>query len=213
VPAAVVRREGDHGGSEQLSRGWWIATLRQSMTACFFGLLGSWVGYAMSAPQKKQSQTPGWLLALVIVFSPAILLLVVVALVFFVLTSICLHILIWAFWCLRGRDILFVYSDSPVWHDYIEQRLLPPIRNRAVVLNWSRRKLWTFSLARAAFYHFGGYREFNPLAVVFRPFRRTRKFRFWQPFRDWKHGRAGKLREMEKEFFALIQVPYDESQA
>jgi hypothetical protein len=81
----------------------------------------------MSDPRKNaKPKTPWWLLALVIVFLPAILLLVVVALVLFVLIRFCLHILIWTFWCLRGRDILFVYSDSPVWHDYIEQRLLPP---------------------------------------------------------------------------------------
>jgi hypothetical protein len=61
-----------------------------------------------------------------------------------------------------------------------------------------------------AFRHFGGYREFNPLAVVFRPFRRTHKFRFWKPFRDWKHGCPDTLRQIQKEFFALIRVPYDE---
>ena len=145
-----------------------------------------------------------------IVLSPAILLIAVIVLVLFILTSICLHIVVWTLWCARGRDILFVYSDSPIWHDYIEQRLLPPIHGRAVVLNWSQRKRWRVSLARVAFHHFGGYREFNPLAVVFRPFRRTRKFRFWQPFRDWKHGRTATLHKMEKDFFALIQVPYDE---
>lgn len=162
-----------------------------------------------TAPQKWKP--PWWLFPLIIVFSPAILLLVVSVLALFVLTSICLHILIWIFWCLRGRDILFVYSDSPIWHDYIEQRLLPPIRHRAIVLNWSKRKRWRISLARAAFHHFGGYREFNPLAVVFRPLRGTRKFRFWQPFRDFKHGRPEALRKMEKDLFDLIRVPYDET--
>jgi hypothetical protein len=162
-----------------------------------------------TAPQKRKP--PWWLLAVIIVLSPAILLLVVAVLALFVLTSVCLHILIWTFWCTRGRDILFVYSDSPIWHDYIEQRLLPPIRHRAVVLNWSQRKRWKISLARAAFHHFGGYREFNPLAVVFRPLRSTRKFRFWQPFRDFKHGRTQAMRKMEKDFFELIRVPYDET--
>ena len=53
---------------------------------------------------------------------------------------------------------------------------------------------------------FGGWREFNPLAVVFRPFRRTRTFRFWQPFRDFKHGHPEALHRMESEFFGLIGV-------
>jgi hypothetical protein len=161
-----------------------------------------------TAPHRR---TPPWpVLVVIILLSPAILLLVVGILALFVLTSICLHILIWTFWCVRGRDVLFVYSDSPIWHDYIQERLLPPIRHRAVVLNWSQRKRWRISLARAAFHHFGGYREFNPLAVVFRPFRRTRKFRFWQPFRDFKHGRPQALQEMEKDLFELIRVPHYE---
>ena len=164
----------------------------------------------MSTETKKR-KPPWWLFPVIIVFSPVILLLVVGVVALFVLTSICLHILIWTFWCVRGRDILFVYSDSPIWHDYIEQRLLPPILHRAIVLNWSQRKRWRISLARAAFHHFGGYREFNPLAVVFRPLRRTRKFRFWQPFRDFKHDRSEALGKMEKDFFDLIRVPYDET--
>jgi hypothetical protein len=166
----------------------------------------------MDATPRKQKPLR-WLIALVIVFSPIILVVVVMALALFIITSICLHVLIWTFWCIRGRDILLVYSDSPIWHDYIEQRLLPTIRDRAVVLNWSQRKRWRFSLARMAFRHFGGYREFNPLAVVFRPFRLTRKFRFWQPFRDFKHGKAAPLQQMENDLFSLIDVPYDKPAA
>lgn len=163
-----------------------------------------------TATQKQKPKPPWWLYALLIVLSPAILLVIILAFAAFVITSISLHILIWTLWCIRGRDILFVYSDSPIWYDYVDQHLLPPIRDRAVVLNWSQRKRWRFSLARAAFRHFGGYREFNPLAVVFRPFRPTRKFRFWKPFRDWKHGRPATLEKMERDFFALIHVPYHE---
>ena len=93
----------------------------------------------------------------------------------------------------RGRDVLFVYSDSPVWHEYIEQRFLPHLVRRAVVLNWSERNRWNLSLGQVAFRFFGGRREFNPLAVVFRPLRRTRTFRFWTAFRDLKHGRPEAL--------------------
>jgi hypothetical protein len=163
----------------------------------------------MSAATPKKTAR-WWLIPLLIILSPVLFVVAMVALLLFAVSSVCLHILIWTLWCLRGRDILFVYSDSPVWHDYLEQRLLPPIRHRAVVLNWSQRKRWRFSLAKAAFRHFGGYREFNPLAVVFHPFRRTQKFRFWRPFRDWKHGRPAALIQMERDFFASIRVPYDE---
>jgi hypothetical protein len=36
--------------------------------------------------------------------------------------------------------------------------------------------------------------------------RRTKTFRFWQPFRDFKHGRPDALRTMEGEVFSLIGV-------
>jgi hypothetical protein len=135
------------------------------------------------------------------------------AILFFILTSIFLRLAIWSCWCVRGRDILFVYSDSPLWHDYIEQRVLPHISERAVVLNWSQRKRWRFSLARMAFHHFGSYRQFNPLGVVFRPFGRTQTFRFWQPFRDLKHGHPESLQKMEAEFFQVLGVHRHETSA
>lgn len=152
-----------------------------------------------------------WLIA-----DPLILLLLPVVLgmlVLFVISTASLHICIWLLWCTRGRDILFVYSDSPVWHDYVEQRFLPWLGDRAVVLNWSDRSRWQFppTLARVAFHHFGGQREFNPLAVVFRPLRRSCVFRFWQPFRDFKHGRPESLQGLEIEFFDLIGVTRDDS--
>jgi hypothetical protein len=137
---------------------------------------------------------------------PLLLAIVVVMLAGFVVWSTLLHLAIWTWWCLRGRDILVVYSESPIWHDYIEQHVLPLLAGRAVVLNWSRRAEWPPTLARAAFHHFGGSREFNPLVVVFRPLRRTKTFRFWQPFRDFKHGRPDALRTMEGEVFSLIGV-------
>lgn len=159
----------------------------------------------MSNPKPKP-RAKRWHVALFIPLVPLLLATVMVWLLFFLVSTVCLHIAIWSWWCIRGRDILFLYSDSPVWYDYIQQRLLPDLGERAVVLNWSQRKSWRLSLARMAVRHFGGSREYNPLAVVFRPFRRTRTFRFWQPFRDFKHGNLDALHRMESEFFGLIGV-------
>lgn len=135
-----------------------------------------------------------------------LLVVLLLALSCFLVSSICLHILIWSWGCTRGRDVLYVYSENPNWHDYIEQNILPVLGRRAIILNWSQRKRWQFSLAKLAFYHFGTYREFNPMAVVFRPFRFTRTFRFWKPFQDLKHGNPKALQKMEGEFFTLIGI-------
>jgi hypothetical protein len=162
--------------------------------------------HTVTTPNAKRP-AKRWGIALLIPLAPVILVVLLFVFTLFVLVSVGLNIAIWTWWCLRGRDILFVYSDSPIWHDYIEQHILPHLRARAIVLNWSRRQGWRLLLARMAVHHFGGWREFSPMAVVFRPFRRTRTFRFWQPFRDFKHGHPEALHRLEEEFFALIGVP------
>jgi hypothetical protein len=141
-----------------------------------------------------------WLLLLLLV--PFLL----VCLLVYLAWSCCLHLAIWSWWCTRGRDVLLVYSDSPVWHDYIEANLLPHIRKRAIILNWSERRTWRLSLAVLAFGHFGGDMEFNPLAVVFRPFRFTRRFRFWRPFREYKHGQPEALLTVQRDFFDALGI-------
>lgn len=166
----------------------------------------------MNNPNTK-SQTKWWPVVLIVALTPAFLVVAAIVVLLFLVATVCLHITIWTWWCLRGRDILFVYSDSPIWHDYIEEGILPRLGGRAVILNWSQRKRWRMSVARLAFHHFGGYREINPLAVVFRPFRRSRVFRFWQPFRDFKHGHPEALHQMEREFFGSIGVPGREQSA
>jgi len=151
-----------------------------------------------------------WQIAITIALLPFLILAAILSLTFFAIESLGLRLLIVALWCPRGRDVLFVYSNSPIWHDDIESQILPNLGKRAVVLNWSERGRWRFSVARRAFRHFGGDREFNRLAVVFRPFGRTRVFRFWQPFQDFKHGKPEPLRRMKAELFGAIGVQSSE---
>ena len=109
---------------------------------------------------------------------------------------------LWIWWCLRGINVLLVYSDSPNWQEYIEANIIPKLPPSSVKLNWSERKQWReMSLPVLAFRHFGGSREFNPLVVVLQPFRRAKIFRFWQAFQDHKHGKAQSLTQVENELF------------
>src|SRR6266852_5675120 len=101
----------------------------------------------MTTPTKKH-EPKWWQIAIMLPLFPLILVIALVALVLFIVASISLRVVIWSWWCLRGRDILFVYSDSPIWHDYVEQHILPYLGERAVVLNWSQRRGWHLSLAR-----------------------------------------------------------------
>lgn len=148
--------------------------------------------------QRQFADLVGMLLF--IVFLP----LIIVALTLHLLAGLFLHIAICCCWCSRGRDVLFVYSDSPIWHDYVEGHILPRLGERAVVLNWSHRGRWRRTLSVFAFRYFGGYRSYNPMAVVFRPFRFARRFRFYEPFREFKHGKTEAVAKMERELYDLL---------
>ena len=107
----------------------------------------------------------------------------------------------------HGRLLLFVYSDSPNWKAYVESNILPRIEGHAVTLNWSRRREWarTHPFEAKLFRRWAGEREFNPLALVIRPGRRVKVFRFWQAFRDFKHGRDKALTEVQGALFAEVE--------
>jgi hypothetical protein len=105
-------------------------------------------------------------------------------------------------WGSRGKDVLLVYSNSPHWQRYIEERWLSKWGSRAVVLNWSERRTWERSRRpeAALFRAFAGQREFNPLVIVVPGSgRRAHMVRFWRAFRDSKHGRDQKLRDAESD--------------
>ena len=144
------------------------------------------------------------LLTLVIVLCIPLLILLVFA---YGLFAVLLHILLWIFWSPSGKRVLFVYSNSPVWQSYIEDRILPRLPHGSVVLNWSERRRWRWwSLSAAVFHFFGGSREFNPLAIAVRPLRWVRVFRFWRAFRDAKHGDQTALHLLETQFFEYLGI-------
>jgi hypothetical protein len=130
-----------------------------------------------------------WQAAIIILLLPLLLPLVALTLSLWVLHRITLYLLVWALWLPQGKDVLVVYSDSPVWCDYMTEQVLPLVQARAVVLNWSERSRWRkWSLAVHILRSFGAGREFNPMVILFRPLRRAQKFRFWSAFKEWKRG-------------------------
>jgi hypothetical protein len=142
---------------------------------------------------------------LIVVLLPLILPLALFAVASHLLYRALLHLLVWALWLPRGKDILFVYSDSPIWHEYMETQILPLVQERAIVLNWSERKKWSrLSLGVAVFRHFGGDGDFSPLVVLFQPLRSARLFRFWSVFKDWKRGYKEPVERLRQELFASL---------
>jgi hypothetical protein len=164
----------------------------------------------------KSVQSDGWPQRLLVILTAPLIVMIVtlllpvvaIVLLYWLLAAALLNVLWWVVWCTRGKDILFVYSISPNWHDYIEREIIPQIMERAIILNWSHRRHWLrrLSLPSLVFRHFGGAKEYNSMAIHFRPFRCHRSFRFWQAFRDRKHGNCTTLAQLESEFFQRIEL-------
>lgn len=113
--------------------------------------------------------------------------------------GIVLRLAVWIWWCPRGRTVLVVTSASPVWDEYMAERVL------SIVLKWSQRKHWRPSLATSVFHHFGGCLNFNPMVIVFRPLGRTHVFRYFKAFRDYKHGNAKPIRRLTTDLRLVIR--------
>ena len=81
-------------------------------------------------------------------------------------------------WQSTGLSGVLVYSDSPNWRDYIDERWLPQIGSRLQILNWSDRRNWRKTLEVRLFHRFvGASNNFNPSVVVLRGLKHPLVFR------------------------------------
>ena len=157
--------------------------------------------------QNNRTKPKWWLRLPLIPLVVVVLLLLPVILLGLALWHFGLLFSIWIFRCRNGSCVLFIYSDSPNWKEYIEQNFLTRFNGKAVILNWSEREKWKTTLMTLAFQRWGGRRDFNPLGVIFRPFHKTKVFRFHGSFVDFKHGKSENLKKLEIEFFAMALTP------
>ena len=107
----------------------------------------------------------------------------------------------------EGKFVLLVYSDSPKWKSYFEQTILPRVQDHAIILNLSEQTQWdNRSWAAQAFRHWGGTREFNPLAIVFCSLVRVHVFRFYRAFRAYRKGNPVPLEQVESRFLQAVMT-------
>ncbi|HEY6466577.1 MAG TPA: hypothetical protein VIY69_11335 [Candidatus Acidoferrales bacterium] len=129
-----------------------------------------------------------------------LVLLLPVVLVLRLLSNAVVYALVWVLWLPKGKNVLYVSSDSPIWKEYMETEVFPLVANRAIVLNWSARSEWPhWSLAVRVFRTFGQRRDFNPMVIVFRPFQRAKVFRFFAAFGEWKDGNTAPIERLHRD--------------
>jgi hypothetical protein len=107
----------------------------------------------------------------------------------------------------KGKTILFAYSDSSNWKDYIETNILPRIEAHSVILNWSKRREWgpRMKLETKLFNQWAGTVEFVPVAILFSPIGKVKTFRLWQPSENPKQGKVRVSKEAEQALFETVE--------
>ena len=107
----------------------------------------------------------------------------------------------------KGKRILFVYSDSSNWKDYIETNILPRIEDHAIILNRSQRREWgsRMQLETKLFNQWAGPGEFVPVAILFSLTGKVRTFRLWQLSENPKHGKEKVSKEAEQALFETVK--------
>ncbi len=89
----------------------------------------------------------------------------------------------------------------------MKDQILPLVRERAALLNWSERKTWQkWSLPVRVFHTYAGGRDFNPMVILFRPFPRTKSIRFFPAFREWKHSKIEAVEQLRDELARQLAV-------
>lgn len=146
------------------------------------------------------TQEPKSILAKITILLIAVILspLIVAGLVTYGVHTALLHVVVWAAWCRNGSRVFVSYSRSPHWQSRFETVLLPQLPPSTIIVNWSDRKTWSrVSLRTLVFEHFLGKVAHTPSAIVFKPFRSARVFRFHQAYKSFKRGNPLPVHEQE----------------
>jgi hypothetical protein len=107
----------------------------------------------------------------------------------------------------KGRPVLFFYSDSSMWKEHMEAKILPRLTPSSVVLNWSKRREWEGRrpLETKIYEQWAGSGEFVPLAIMLPLTAPAKVFRLWDLAKGQKHGKDRPSKEAEQSLFAAIR--------
>jgi hypothetical protein len=103
-----------------------------------------------------------------------------------------------------GRDLLIVYSSSPHWQPYIEEKWISRWQDRAVLLNRSAPD-WQTRPETRLWRRLAGLQNHTPVAIVVPKRGATRIVRFYSAFQDYKHGKPSALHAKEEELENILR--------
>jgi hypothetical protein len=130
------------------------------------------------------------LIAIIIFLIPILIYLLILEIIFRIIFRIRIII--------NGKRIIFVTSNSPIWHDYLKNKWVKRITKYAYILNWSERTQWNNSQWEVRmFHHWGGDRDMVPIIIVYINFFHIQKYRLYNPFIEYKNGKDKTLFTIE----------------
>ncbi len=126
---------------------------------------------------------------------------------FFSLHLLVLCTLVRIFWLPKGKNLLILTSESPIWSGYFQHNVIEKYEDKAHILNWSERKAWKkFSILVWLFNSFLGTQEHTPSVILFSPWYQPKIFRFWRPFKEFKHGKPNDVETMLRSLSGIQQL-------
>jgi hypothetical protein len=106
------------------------------------------------------------------------------------------------------KDFLLVYTESPHWQPYIEQRWIPKWGERMVLFNRSRP--WSKDQVEAQLWHAMRWdREHTPLAIILSRRGSPQVVTLYSAFRDFKHGKPQRLEGAEDRIQRALEPRVD----
>ena len=104
-----------------------------------------------------------------------------------------------------NKFVLLAYTNNPKWVPFIFDRIVPRIGDACVMVDRSNAQ-WKehYPLEASVINHWGGYREHNPLAVVFPHDGRPRVFRMYKAFQELQRGKPQQIEEVTKRLIDAV---------
>ena len=114
-------------------------------------------------------------------------------------------------WIPTGRFGVFVYSHGREWRSYVEAEIVPRLRDRLVIVDRSADPRWRgqAGLAGDVYAHWSFGR--GPLAVVFVPWWRPRRFAFRPALRAYAAGDPAPVEALTARLLRLLGRPGTEA--